>query len=135
MESEALPEPRVVLVDYLPDDVPAMVQDDPPEIFVNRQLWRQMSPREQESLIAHERGHLDTATFQVPGVPIAPSTLLRHEAHADRAGLRRLIPDERVWAAIHNECRAVHEFAEFWGVDEVTAHQRLYVFSPNAFPR
>ena len=119
------PEPRVVLVDYLPARVPAIVQDDPPEIFVNRQHWQRLTAAERDALIAHECGHLDTATFQVPGWPLAPSTILRHEAQAERARLARLIPDEAVRAAIAQGCQTAYEFAEAWGVDEITARQRL----------
>jgi hypothetical protein len=109
---------------------------NPDELTLNAIWWPQVPPRERERAICHELGHHDTgAIFFWTDDPRQQVNLRVLEAKADRAGLERLIPDWQVGEALRMGCQEPYEFAEHWGVDELTARERLAVYSPLAFRR
>lgn len=135
MEEADLPRPRLVLVDYLPRRITGYCRYDPCEIVANRERWEAMSAQEQAQFIAHEWGHLATATLHAPESAPCESTTIRHEAMADRRGLLALVPEIAVRHAIASGCTELYEFAEAWHVDEPTALARLRIHNPAAFRR
>lgn len=136
----ALPQPnpepvRVVFTDD-PEAPPICYSPNPAEFTVNEVKWWPLPRAEKEWLLAHEYGHHDTGAVYFWTDDLSHEIdLLRVERKAERAGLVRLIPDARVRAAYRDGCHELYEFAEFWGVDEQTAWERLKVYSPLVYGR
>lgn len=122
----------IVWVDGLAATLPGYSRADPPEIVANRQYWVGRSRREWEAFLAHEQAHIETAAFYLLNADVPVSTVLRVEGRADRAALRRRIPDAEISAALTEGYTELYEFAAAWQCDERTAEARLWLWRHGA---
>lgn len=72
-------------------------------------------PQELEA-VSHEWAHIETGTTYTFDTP--PDIVARLENRADKAQIRRIIPQEKLSAAVSNGCYEPWELAEHFGVSE-----------------
>lgn len=66
--------------------------------------------------LAHELGHCATGSFY--NLWAARDVRKRHELHADKWAIEKLVPREELEAAVASGCREPWELAEYFGVTE-----------------
>lgn len=78
--------------------------------------WRMKSIAQETVALAHELGHCETGSFynQYALLDIRK----KHEHHADKWAIQRLIPREALDGAVANGCTEVWQLAEHFNVTE-----------------
>lgn len=111
---------------HLPATVSGYYRADPPEAVMSPKWFARHDRQDHRCAVAHEVGHHLTGAVYRRDVPRAERRRL--EGRAERRGLRWLVEDDDVTAAIGDGCREVWEFAAEWEIPESAARRRLELF-------
>lgn len=88
-----------------------------------------LSMHKRKTMLAHELGHCETASFYKIYSPL--ELISRHEHRADKWAIEKLLPKNEMEEAIHNGYVEVWELAEYFDVTEELIKKALFIYFDN----